>query len=72
MNNRRDLWFDRAKEERNDLERETRMLKGAIRVLRENEDLTDVSSSGGPRIRSGFSKIMSIFSSGSVSHGIVT
>ncbi|CAM9852836.1 unnamed protein product [Scytosiphon promiscuus] len=40
---RRDLWFDRAKVERDDLGRESRMLHEALNIIRGQEDVVDPS-----------------------------
>lgn len=53
MTDRRDLWFDRAKEERNDLDRETTMLKEAIQIFRDHPDLANIGNTAVPGTPSG-------------------
>lgn len=40
---RRDLWFDRAKTERDDLGRETRMLNEAMRIIQGHQDVVNLT-----------------------------
>lgn len=40
---RRDLWFDRAKTERDDVERETRMLNEAMRIIKGHQDFVNLT-----------------------------
>ena len=40
---RRDLWFDRAKTERDDLGRETRMLNEAMKIIQDHQDAINLT-----------------------------
>jgi len=47
---RRDLWFDRVKTERDDLERETRMLNEAMRIIRGQQDVANLPGQRAKRL----------------------
>lgn len=40
---RRDLWFDRVKTERDDLGRETRMLNEAMKIIQGHQDVVNLT-----------------------------
>lgn len=43
---RRDIWYDRAKSERDDLDREVRMLDEAMKIIRGHKDVATLPQVG--------------------------